>query len=108
MNVDCWNSALKTVLVVALLGVQGVVLAGRIDSSMNSFERAQGLDKHPAAENREQIQPRIVLNNTPSDSAFVSGNDAQLADYLEMHGRVIEGSIRSTMMPWSALQQVAN
>lgn len=108
MNNDRWTSTFKAVLVVMLLGFNTVVLAGRIDYSMESSGHGDGLDKRLAAKDREQTKPRIVYNNVPSDAAVGSGNDAQLADYLEMHGRVVEGSIRSTMMPWSALQQVAN
>lgn len=108
MNNKHWNSAFKTVLFVTLLGTQDIVFAGRVDSSKESAEYAQGLDKRPAAKDREQLHARVVHNNECSESILDSARDAQLADYLEMHGRVVEGSIRSTMMPWSALQQVAN
>jgi hypothetical protein len=108
MNNERWNSALKTVLFVTLLGTQGIVLAGRVDSSMESAERTGGLDKRPAAKDSEKPQARLVQHNACSGSIIDSARDAQLADYLEMHGRLVDGSIRSTMMPWSALQQVAN
>jgi hypothetical protein len=108
MNNKRWNSALKSAFFVTLLGIQGVVLAGRVDSSMESAERAQGSDKRPVTKGREQPQAHVVHDNARSGSIDDSARDAQLADYLEMHGRLVEGSIRSTMMPWSALQQVAN
>jgi hypothetical protein len=102
------NSAAKALLLVAFLGTQGVVLAGRIDSSMESADRVQAPDNCPSVKVAEQSHGRVVHDNMVSDSAVGSANDAQLADYLELHGRVVEGSIRSTLMPWSALQQVAN
>jgi hypothetical protein len=102
------NSAAKALLLVALLGTQGLVLAGRIDSSMESVDRVQAPDNCASVKVAEQSHSRVVHDNMDSDSAVGSVNDAQLADYLELHGRVVEGSIRSTMMPWSALQQVAN
>lgn len=108
MNDKLLNSAAKALLLVALLGTQGVVLAGRIESSMDSSERLQALDNCPSVKVEEQSHGRFVHDSMVSDSAVGSASDAQLADYLELHGRVVEGSIRSTMMPWSALQHVAN
>jgi len=108
MNEKLLNSAAKALLLVTLLGTQSIVLAGRIESSMDSSDRLQEPEKCHSVKVAEQSNGRIVHNNTVPDSAVGSANDAQLADYLELHGRVVEGSIRSTMMPWSALQHVAN
>jgi hypothetical protein len=102
------KSAEKALLLVALLGIQGVVLAGRIEYSVDSSERVKASDNCSSVNVVEQSHGFVVHDSMVSDSIPGTASDAQLADYLELHGRVVEGSIRSTMMPWSALQHVAD
>lgn len=95
-------SALMVAMFVAVLDLQGSASAGRLDFAAGAVEsgRGAGLDK---------------AREGPSRTAAVPGPDAlvrtdtRIAEYLEMHGRVFDGSARANMMPWSALhQQIAN
>ena len=103
------SSVVKSVVLVAFLGIQGVVMAGRVDSSMEASNAPSEPAKCVTSDKvAEHSHTGIVHDNMASDSAADNAKDSQLADYLELHGRVVDGSIRSTMMPWSALQHVAN
>jgi hypothetical protein len=109
MNNKSWNGAVTLAAFVALLGSQVDAFAGRLESSMDVVERSQRLAQGSVeAGERDPVAPRFVQNNASPGPATGDSRDPQIAEYLELHGRAVDGSIRSTMMPWSALQQIAN
>jgi hypothetical protein len=74
-------------------------------------ERGSGVNSPVLASvvSRDAREPRrgsIVQDETASRD--VSGQDARIAEYIEMHGRATDSSGRASLMPWSALKQIAN
>jgi hypothetical protein len=94
------------VTAVMFLGLSGAAFAGRVESSLDAVEpgSARAID----ASNRTHGGSCEHRAGAAADAAPDAPTDSRLAEYLELHGRAVDGSIRSTMMPWSALQHIAN
>jgi hypothetical protein len=74
-------------------------------------ERRPGMDAPvvATATSRYSREPRsgpIVQDEAAIKGA--GGQDARIAEYIEMHGRATDSSGRASLMPWSALKQIAN
>lgn len=74
-------------------------------------EPASALDgrQFAAAVARDAREPR--RDAVVQDEVVVKGvgvQDARIAEYIEMHGRATDSSGRASLMPWSALKQIAN
>lgn len=96
------SSALMLGMFVVVLELQGSASAGRLDFAASAAEsgRGAGLDKAREA-------PSLTAAGPGGDA--LTRTDTRIAEYLELHGRVFDGSARANMMPWSALhQQIAN
>lgn len=50
---------------------------------------------------------RPISQDEASVKAAASDN-ARLSEYIEMHGRATDDTGRASLMPWSALKQMAN
>jgi hypothetical protein len=71
-------------------------------------ESASRFERAPSVLNSQEVQPRGVRGSAVPDTVAGVPGDPRIEEYLELHGRAVDGSARSTMMPWSALQQIAN
>ena len=98
----------KAAAVAVVLAVPCSAYAVRTETSMDSGSAVHGLVARAAGAGRSSSGAAAVQNNSSPKAVSETAGDARLADYLEWHGRVVDGSIRSTLMPWSALQQIAN
>ena len=109
MNNKYWIGAAGLAAFITLPGFQTGAFAGRVESSMEDVERSQRLGRDLVeSPERAGAQPPFVRSNASPNAAAVASRDPRIAEYLELHGRAVDGSVRSTMMPWSALQQIAN
>lgn len=109
MNNRCWISAAGLAVFITLPGLQAGAFAGKVESSMEAVVRSQRLSQNLVeAPERAAAQLPSVQNNASPRPSTGASRDPLLAEYLELHGRAVDGSVRSTMMPWSALQQIAN
>jgi hypothetical protein len=82
-----------------------------LPSAGGATERASGLDSPvlAAADIGDSREPRRAA--VVQDEAVVKGvgkQDSRIAEYIEMHGRATDSSGRASLMPWSALKQIAN
>lgn len=74
-------------------------------------DRLAAVDHAPLANavaqvNREPRAKPIVQDEPGARDADAQGS--RISEYIEMHGRATDSSGRATLMPWSALKQIAN
>ncbi len=100
------NGTVTAVMFLIFLGLSGATFAGRVESSLDAIEPRSG--RAIDASNRTPGESCEHRASAAADAAPAAPTDSRLAEYLELHGRAVDGSIRSTMMPWSALQHIAN
>lgn len=93
------------VVTIVMAGVQGSALAGRAEA--NPQQRLSGASDS-AVSLPAPLLRRSIREANDADVPSTGGPDRALAEYLELHGRVVDGSMRSPMMPWSVLQPSAN
>lgn len=94
----------KTVLAAALVAaVVSLPSAGTANDRLARVDiPALGAAK---AEPREPARNSVVQDEV---SKLKPTQDARIAEYIEMHGRATDWSGRASLMPWSALKQIAN
>lgn len=100
------NGAVAAVMFLIFLGLPGAAVAGRLESFLDVVEPGSAVAI--GASNRAPGESCEHRASAAADAAPAAPTDSRLAEYLELHGRAVDGSIRSTMMPWSALQHIAN
>ncbi|MEO8038612.1 MAG: hypothetical protein ABI794_07560 [Betaproteobacteria bacterium] len=104
MNDKVRLSGVLVAALITLTSLPSTALAGREIPGPDRFQvdvaGPAGTIAQPAAAHR-RIRPG-------SAQAVPPGLDRVLAEYLELHGQIVDGSMRSPMLPWSAPKSSAN
>ncbi len=106
MNDKVRLSGVLVAALITLTSLPSTALAGREIPGPARFQfdvaGPAGTIAQPAAAHR-RIRP-----GSGAAQAVPPGLDRVLAEYLELHSQIVDGSMRSPMLPWSAPKSSAN